>query len=65
MHNNRERRNGEGREINIEDQEKDISSVLLGNVLTSQRLCDVILKAFSACAGSQVYSVYIIPSCYI
>ena len=24
-----------------------------GNVLTSQRVCDVILKAFSACADSQ------------
>ncbi|XP_003387513.1 PREDICTED: 5-oxoprolinase [Amphimedon queenslandica] len=31
----------------------DTAAVIGGNVLTSQRLCDVILKAFSACAGSQ------------
>ncbi|KAH9255600.1 hypothetical protein BASA81_006430 [Batrachochytrium salamandrivorans] len=29
------------------------SAVVGGNVLTSQRLCDVILKAFNACAASQ------------
>ena len=29
------------------------AGVVGGNVLTSQRLCDVILKAFSACAASQ------------
>lgn len=29
------------------------SAVVGGNVLTSQRLCDVILKAFDACAASQ------------
>ena len=29
------------------------AAVVGGNVLTSQRLCDVILKAFQACAASQ------------
>jgi hypothetical protein len=29
------------------------AAVVGGNVLTSQRLCDVILKAFGACAASQ------------
>ncbi|KAJ3327850.1 hypothetical protein HDU76_011010 [Blyttiomyces sp. JEL0837] len=31
----------------------DTAAVVGGNVLTSQRLCDVILKAFEACAASQ------------
>ncbi|KAJ3296893.1 hypothetical protein HK104_001044 [Borealophlyctis nickersoniae] len=31
----------------------DTAAVVGGNVLTSQRLCDVILKAFRACAASQ------------
>ncbi|OQR76402.1 5-oxoprolinase-like [Tropilaelaps mercedesae] len=31
----------------------DDAAVVGGNVLTSQRLCDVILKAFGACAASQ------------
>ncbi|EDQ91076.1 uncharacterized protein MONBRDRAFT_15677 [Monosiga brevicollis MX1] len=31
----------------------DDAAVVGGNVLTSQRLCDVILKAFGACADSQ------------
>ncbi|XP_018494081.2 5-oxoprolinase [Galendromus occidentalis] len=31
----------------------DDAAVVGGNVLTSQRLCDVILKAFEACAASQ------------
>lgn len=30
-----------------------ISAVVGGNVLTSQRLCDIIFKAFDACAASQ------------
>ena len=30
------------------------AAVVGGNVLTSQRLCDVVLKAFDACAASQV-----------
>lgn len=29
------------------------AAVVGGNVLTSQRLCDVIFKAFNACAASQ------------
>lgn len=29
------------------------AAVVGGNVMTSQRLCDVILKAFNACAASQ------------
>ena len=29
------------------------AAVVGGNVLTSQRVCDVILKAFNACAASQ------------
>ena len=33
---------------------RDDAAVVGGNVLTSQRLCDVILKAFGACADSQV-----------
>lgn len=32
----------------------DEAAVVGGNVLTSQRVCDVILKAFGACADSQV-----------
>ncbi len=31
----------------------DLAAVVGGNVLTSQRLCDVIFKAFRACAASQ------------
>lgn len=31
----------------------ETAAVVGGNVLTSQRLCDVILKAFKACAASQ------------
>jgi 5-oxoprolinase (ATP-hydrolysing) len=31
----------------------DSAAVVGGNVMTSQRLCDVILKAFDACAASQ------------
>ena len=31
----------------------DTAAVVGGNVMTSQRLCDVILKAFRACAASQ------------
>ncbi|KAJ3071522.1 hypothetical protein HDU98_005187 [Podochytrium sp. JEL0797] len=31
----------------------ETAAVVGGNVLTSQRLCDVVLKAFSACAASQ------------
>ena len=33
----------------------DEAAVVGGNVLTSQRLVDVILKAFEVCAASQVY----------
>ena len=32
----------------------DTAAVVGGNVLTSQRVCDVVLKAFGACADSQV-----------
>ena len=32
----------------------DEAAVVGGNVLTSQRLVDVILKAFEVCAASQV-----------
>ncbi len=31
----------------------DSAAVVGGNVMTSQRLCDVIFKAFNACAASQ------------
>ncbi|KAI9357569.1 Hydantoinase B/oxoprolinase, partial [Zopfochytrium polystomum] len=31
----------------------ETAAVVGGNVLTSQRLCDVILRAFKACAASQ------------
>ena len=31
------------------------AAVIGGNVLTSQRIVDVIFKAFSTCAASQVY----------
>lgn len=32
------------------------AAVVGGNVLTSQRLVDVIFKAFQTCAASQVYN---------
>ena len=35
----------------------DEAAVVGGNVLTSQRIVDVILKAFRVCAASQVYSL--------
>jgi 5-oxoprolinase (ATP-hydrolysing) len=31
----------------------DSAAVVGGNVMTSQRLCDVIFRAFNACAASQ------------
>ena len=34
------------------------AAVVGGNVLTSQRIVDVILRAFSACAASQVLNIF-------
>lgn len=35
----------------------ETAAVVGGNVLTSQRIVDVVLKAFEACAASQVGNV--------
>lgn len=35
----------------------ETAAVVGGNVLTSQRIVDVVLKAFQACAASQVGNV--------
>jgi 5-oxoprolinase (ATP-hydrolysing) len=40
----------------------DGAAVVGGNVLTSQRVTDVLLKAFEACAASQVYLPLLISS---
>ena len=34
------------------------AAVVGGNVLTSQRVVDVVLKAFAVCAASQVHVVF-------
>lgn len=39
----------------------DDAAVVGGNVLTSQRICDVVLKAFRACADSSVGLKMCIP----
>ena len=36
----------------------EAAAVVGGNVLTSQRVVDVVLKAFEVCAASQVSHVY-------
>ncbi len=38
----------------------DEAAVVGGNVLTSQRVVDVIFKAFKVCAASQVYYIKVI-----
>lgn len=38
----------------------DTAAVVGGNVLTSQRVVDVVLKAFSACAASQVRLIWLL-----
>ena len=39
----------------------DTAAVVGGNVLTSQRVVDVVLRAFAVCAASQVCYVYSFP----
>ena len=38
----------------------DTAAVVGGNVLTCQRVVDVVLKAFGVCAASQVINIFMI-----